>query len=260
MLVMRADLSAFAPPSWTCWARVRETALEAYAHQDVPFEKLVEELHPQRDLSRSPLFQVLFALQGAPPSEAKLPGLTMRRFQAHGDVPAKFELSLELDDAASGLNGSFEYNTDLFDAATIARMAGHLRTLLEGVVANPDQRISELPLLTGAERQQLLVEWNDTRVQYPEAACIHQLFEAQVKRTPDAVALVNRGQRLSYAELNRRANRLAHRLRALGSSRTPGWACAWSAAPTWWWGCWRRRRRAGRTCRSTRRIRRSGWG
>ncbi|HZN91438.1 MAG TPA: amino acid adenylation domain-containing protein, partial [Myxococcales bacterium] len=196
--------------------RVRDVALGAYAHQDVPFEKLVEELQPTRDLSRSPLFQVLFALQNAPPPQLVLPGLTLRRFDAHGDVPAKFELSLSLDDTGQGFTGTFEYNTDLFEPATISRMAGHLRTLLEGVVENPEQRLSELPLLTQAERHTLLVAWNDTRAEYPGGACMHQPFEAQVKRTPDAVALVNRGQSLSYAELNRRANRLAHRLRALG--------------------------------------------
>ncbi|HZH78419.1 MAG TPA: amino acid adenylation domain-containing protein, partial [Archangium sp.] len=195
-------------------SHVRSLTLAAYSHQDLPFEKLVEELHPSRDLSRNPLFQVVFNLQNTPQPELAVPGLKLRHVEV--EIPiSKFDLSLALAETAEGLEGSLEYNTDLFEPATAARMAEHFRVLLEGIVANPEQRLSELPLLTEAERRQLLVDWNP-RTDVPREDCIHHLVEARVKQSPDAVAVSYEDQHLTYRELNRRANRLAHHLRALG--------------------------------------------
>ena len=141
---------------------MREAALGAYDHQDLPFEKLVAELKPERDLSRNPLFQVVFAVQNAPFEDLRLPGLTLSVFQTEV-VTTRFDLECHVWECEEGLKLIFYYNTDLFDAATIVRMAGHFQTVLEGIVAEPDRSISTLPLLTEAERHQLLVEWNDTR-------------------------------------------------------------------------------------------------
>ncbi|HEX2569426.1 MAG TPA: amino acid adenylation domain-containing protein, partial [Polyangia bacterium] len=213
-LALRTDLGGN-PTFRTLLGRVREVTLGAYAHQELPFEKLVEELEPERDLSRSPLFQVLFALQNMPIPALAPAGLTITPVELDAGI-AKFDLSLYLQETAAGLRGVLEYNTDLFEAATIARMAGHFESLLRGIAADPDQPLAELPLLTAAEREQLLVTWNQTRSEAPADACIHTLFEAQVRRTPDRVALVDGTRELGYAELNRRANQLAHTLRALG--------------------------------------------
>ncbi|MDQ3942480.1 MAG: condensation domain-containing protein, partial [Actinomycetota bacterium] len=216
-LVLRTDLSGD-PTFRELLGRVRETTLEAYAHQDLPFEKLVEELEPQRDLSRTPLFQVMFALQNVPQQDPELADLTLSRLRVESGT-AKFDLTLSMIEEAKGLKGSLEYNTDLFEAATIERMLGHFRTLLEGIMTEPERRISELPLLTEAERHQLLVEWNDTQTDYPKDQCVHVLFETQAERTPDAVAVVFEDQRLTYRELNRRSNQLARHLRKLGVGR-----------------------------------------
>ncbi len=213
-LVLRTDLSGN-PSFRELLSRVREIALEAYAHQDLPFEKLVEELQPERNLSHSPLFQVMFVLQNTPGQALELPDLKLNPMEVDNDT-AKFDLTLSVVEGTEGLQGTFEYNTDLLDAVTVKRMVGHLRTLLEGTVANPEQRIEALPLLTEAERHQLLVEWNDTQANYPKDLCIHQLFEAQVERTPEAVAVVSEEQQLTYRELNTRANQLAHYLRKRG--------------------------------------------
>ena len=198
-------------------SRVREVSLGAYAHQDVPFEKLVEELQPKRDLSRSAFFQVLLVLQNAPLPELKLPGMALRLFDAEDNVTAKFDLSVAFQETADGLTGTFEYNTDLFEPATIARMAEHLRTLLEGAVANPEQRLEALPLLTEQDRANALVAWNATAAPYPEDTCLQDPVEAQVKRTPDATAVVFGDRRLTYRDVNRRANHLARRLRKSGA-------------------------------------------
>jgi amino acid adenylation domain-containing protein len=195
--------------------RVRQMALAAYAHQDLPFEKLVEELQPQRCLSYAPLFQVMFVLQNTPTQTLELPGLSITPLQLE-DITAKFDLTLAMEERELGLVGSWEYNTDLFDATTIAQMAGHFQTLLESIVANPEQRVSLLPLLSTTEKHQLLVEWNDTQMEYPQNKCIHQLFVEQVERTPDAIAVVFENQQLTYRDLNARANQLAHHLQALG--------------------------------------------
>ncbi|MCA1568067.1 MAG: amino acid adenylation domain-containing protein [Acidobacteria bacterium] len=196
--------------------RVREATLGAYAHQEVPFEKLVEELHPKRDLSRNPLFQVAFALQNAPTQDLALRGLSMTALDV-GSGASRFDLEVHIwEEEDEGLGGFIVYSTDLFEEASIARLHAHYLRLLGGIVADPDARISKLPLLTEAERRQLLYDWNDTRREYPRDSCIHELFEAQAARTPGAVALVCGEQRVTYGELNCRADGLSRRLLALG--------------------------------------------
>jgi amino acid adenylation domain-containing protein len=211
-LVLRTNLSGN-PPFRELLMRVREVITSALAHEDVPFEYLVKELQPERNLSQNPLFQVLLTLE--PPLPVLPSGWTMTQMDVIVGT-SKFDLSLYLDDRPEGLIGRFEYNTDLFDAATIERMIGHWQTLLEGIVADPNQPLSALPLLTKAERHQILVEWNATQRAFPANACIHHLFEQQVERTPHAVAVMYEGAQLTYAELNAQANRLAHYLRQLG--------------------------------------------
>ncbi|BAZ48975.1 McnE protein [Nostoc sp. NIES-4103] len=195
--------------------QVREVTLGAYSHQDLPLEKLIEELQPERDRSRSPLFQVMFVLQNTPNHSGELRGLTITPQEVHNGT-AKFDLTLMLEETLTGIKGGIEYSTDLFEAATITRMLGHFQTLLAGIVANPEQHLKDLPLLTLAEQHQLLVEWNNTKTNYPRHLCIHQLFEMQVERSPNAVALVEQNRQLTYQELNSRANQLAHYLRSLG--------------------------------------------
>ena len=209
-LALRADLSDD-PTFRELLAQVRATTLGAYAYQDLPFEKLVEELQPERNLSHSPVFQVMFALQNIPSRDLKLADLAISRIVARSHT-AKYELSLFMVEEGKKLSGLFEYNSDLFDEATIQRMAEHFQMLLEEVVSRPDQHVSALTILTGVERQQLLFDWNATVTDYPQDQCIQQLFEAQVARTPEAVALVYQQQQLCYADLNARANRLAHYL------------------------------------------------
>ena len=214
-LVLRSDLSGN-PTFRELLQRVQKVALGAYAHQDLPFEKLVEALNPERDLSRHPLFQVMFVLQNAPMPEMKLAGLALRPVEV--DIgTALFDLTLYLEETSGGLKGTLEFNSDLFDAETMRRLAGHYQTLLEAIVANPDQRIRQLPLLSATERRQLLVDWNQTKTDYPREKCIHQLFEEQAARSPHAVAVVLGEQQLTYRELNERANQLAHHLRKLGA-------------------------------------------
>ena len=213
-LVLRTDFSG--DPSFAeLLARVRDTALDAYGHQDLPFEKLVEELHPQRDLGHHPLFDVLLIFQNAPRPPLGLAGLTVTAVEID-PWTARFDLTLELAETAEGLRGWIEYSTDLFEPATIARMAGHLETLLEAIGADPARRVSRLPLLTAAERTRLVVEWNDTAADYPRDASIPHLFAHQVERTPEAVALLDSGRHLTYEQLNRAANQLAHYLGTLG--------------------------------------------
>ncbi len=213
-LVMRTNLAG--NPSFSeLLGRVRDMAMDAYAHQDLPFEMLVEALQPERDLSYTPLFQVMFVLQNAPMSRLDLTGLTVTPLMTEG-ATAKFDLSLSMQKTATGLVGAWEYNTDLFDASTIERMTGHFVTLLEGIVTNPQQKIYQLPLLTEVEQRQLLVEWNNTQGDYSSNKCIHQLFEEQVQRTPDAVAVIFDDRQLTYHQLNCRANQLAHYLQSLG--------------------------------------------
>ncbi len=225
-LVMHGDFQG--DPSFDeLLGRVKEMALGAYAHQDLPFEKLLEELQPERNRSQTPLVQVILALEDASPevlelSEQGLAGLTLKPLATDSGT-AKFDLSLFLRRESRGLAGDVEYATDLFDAATPIRLVRHFRTLLESIVARPGHRLSTLAILTRSERWQVTGEWNDTATSYPREQLIHQLFEQQAERTPEATAVVlgESGQSLSYRELNVRANRLAHALRRQGVGRSP---------------------------------------
>ncbi len=213
-LVLRTDLGGN-PSFRELLRRVREVTLGAYSHQDLPFEYLVEKLQPERDLSHSPLFQVMFVLQNAPKNEFQLSGITLSSLKLENQT-AQFDLSVDIFETESGLGGWFEYNTDLFDASTITRMVNHFCNLLSGIVSNPEQRLWQLPIITQAERQHLLVEWNNTQVDYPQEQCIHELFEATVERSPDAIAVIFENEQLTYRELNHRANQLADYLRSVG--------------------------------------------
>ena len=215
-LVLRTNLE-HNPSFQELLRRVQQVALGAYAHQDLPFEKLLEELNPDRDLSRSPLFQVMFIFEHTPSPNWEIPGVKVTPLEVHRKGISNFDLTLSLTETATGIQGGIEYNTDLFEPETIERMVGHFHTLLTGIVANPAQRIANLQLLTPAEQQQILVEWNQTQIDYPQL-CIHQLFEAQVNRTPNAVAVICQDQQLTYQQLNRRANQLADRLHQMGVS------------------------------------------
>jgi len=218
-LVMRADLSG--DPSFVeLLAQARQGALSAYQHQDLPFERLVEELEPERELNRNPIFQVMFAVQNAPEkaSAASGTGLTIGNFPLKAET-TRFDLEIHITEDADHLHVSWLYATDLFDRSTIEQMARHYVRLLEGIVEGPQKRISELPMLSEEERRQVLREWNATGVQYPRDASVVGLFEEQVRKSPNAVALVFGEERISYGELNERANRLAHYLRELGVQR-----------------------------------------
>ncbi|MCP4663218.1 MAG: AMP-binding protein, partial [bacterium] len=216
-LVLRGDLRGD-PSFGELLARVREVALGAYAHQDVPFESLVEALDPERNLSQNPLVQVLFLFQNAPAGTADFGPELRVGIEGVATGEAKFDLTLGLVEGEGGLRGGLEYNVDLFDASTIHRLLRHFRALLENVAAFPDCGLSQLSLLAGVEQHQLLREWNDTplRVAAVDGATLHGLFEAQAAATPEAMALVWGGRRLSYRELDRRANGLADDLRSLG--------------------------------------------
>ncbi|MDO7912914.1 amino acid adenylation domain-containing protein, partial [Pseudomonas sp. 22-AL-CL-001] len=213
--VLRAEVDP-RQPFEALLQQVRHTALDAQAHQDLPFEQLVEALAPTRSLSHSPLFQVMFNHQAATPERVRtVPGLRVETVAWTNDT-TQFDLSLETVETSQGLGASLIYATDLFDACTIARLGAHWLTLLHGIVEQPGRAVAELPLLEAAERERAVVHWNDTAVAYPLGSSVQQLIEAQVQRTPDAEALVFGGTRLSYAQLNERANRLAHRLIELG--------------------------------------------
>lgn len=202
----------------------KKAVLEAFAHQDVPFERIVEEVSPGRSLSYSPIFQVMFALKNEPREALQLADTKLKPVGT-GLRIAKFDLSLTVLDSQE-LYVSMEYNTDLFDAATIVRLLSNLHKLLRGICANPEQSISRLPLLTQAERRQLLNEWNDAKVEYPRSSCIHEIFEEQATNRPGAIAVEFRGQQISYQDLNRRANQLGRYLRRLGAGpETPVGIC-----------------------------------
>ncbi|MDZ7358889.1 MAG: amino acid adenylation domain-containing protein, partial [candidate division KSB1 bacterium] len=214
-LVLRTDLSG--DPSFReLLQRVKEVTLGAYANQDIPFERLVELVQPERDMSHSPLFQVMFILQNNPMNGGvELPNVHLSTLDINAGT-STFDLTLMVTEQSYGANISIEYNTDLFDASTMRRLIDHYQQLLEGIVANPNEKISRLPLLTGSERQQVVVEWNKNEADYPRGLCIHQLFEAQAESTPDAIAVAFDGQYLTYRELDQRANQLAHYLRKHG--------------------------------------------
>ncbi|MGZ6503233.1 MAG: non-ribosomal peptide synthetase, partial [Tumebacillaceae bacterium] len=191
-------------------AQVRQTTLDAYANQDMPFEKIVEEVQPQRNGMQSPMFNVMF-VQDPVMSELRMSGLTFSHI-ANESSTAKFDITLTVSDAGDEIVGVWEYRTGLFDRTTIERMHRHLEHLVQDIVNHPDRTLSELQLLTEEERHQIVFDWNDTTVEYPQDVCLHQLFEQQVERTPDAVAVVFEEQELTYRELNEQANRLAHYL------------------------------------------------
>jgi len=195
--------------------RVRESALASFAHQEVPFELLVEALAPRRALSHNPIFQVFFGFHALPPRRSRLGDLALEPLPVEAGT-ARFDLSLDLRDGPEGLRGAFEYATDLFDAATVERLRGHLETLLEGAAADPGVWLTELPLLTGAERDQLRAAASGGPAEAPSAPCLHDLVLEAARRRPDAEAVVCGSDRLTYLELIRRASALAHRLRALG--------------------------------------------
>ncbi|HEY9420993.1 MAG TPA: amino acid adenylation domain-containing protein, partial [Thermoanaerobaculia bacterium] len=213
-LVLRGELAGD-PGFRDLLRRTRSAALGAYAHQDVPFEKLVEELAPQRDASRTPLFQVALALQNAPAPPLELPGLQAEPLDTDAGG-SRFDLTLLLRDSGEGFVGSVEYAVDLFDAGTVERLMGHYRTLLAGVVADPGRPVADLPLLTAEETGQLLAEAVRDTTDWPRDILLHEFFEDQAKRTPDAIALLGGTERLTYRELDERADRMARRLRALG--------------------------------------------
>jgi amino acid adenylation domain-containing protein len=206
-LVLRGDLAGD-PPFRELLARTREMVLEAFTHSDLPFERLVEELQPERDLAHSPVFQVLFAFQSIP-LEAQAPaGLTLKALAVEAGK-SLFDLTLTLEEMEGRVAGFFEYNMDLFDAVRMMRMAGHFSTLLAAIAGDPDRRLSELPLLASAERHQIAAEWTDTAGAAAWRDRVHELFEKQAARTPDALAVVHGEERVSYRDLNARANRLA---------------------------------------------------
>jgi amino acid adenylation domain-containing protein len=213
-LVMRCDLSG-EPTFVQLLRRMRETALQGYAHQDIPFEYLVDALSPERSLSRSPLFQVVFALQNLPLDPVQIEGVQIAPLSYEpgaGEGVSRFDLSLSLSETPSGLAGGLEYNTDLFDRSTVQRLLRHYERLLGGIVADSRGPVTGYELLCTQEKRQQVVEWNAGARAYPQDRCIHELFEDQVRRTPAAVAVVQGDRQLSYAQLNGRANRLAHSL------------------------------------------------
>jgi amino acid adenylation domain-containing protein len=215
LLVFRTDLSG--NPTFTqVLDRTKQVVAEAYEHQDLSFDQLIEVLEIEHSPSYYPLVQVMFSLEQSNADLQSLSGLTEKfKIDQTPASPSSLDLALKLEQTATGIFGHFEYSTDLFTAATIERMAMHFQTLLESIVANPDQSIDELRLLTDPERQQLLVAWNQTQVDQPHQ-CIHQLFEAQVERTPDNIAVVFEQHQLTYQELNSQANQLANYLQKLG--------------------------------------------
>lgn len=212
-LVMRTDLSGnltFAE----LLRRVKQTTLEAFAHQEVPFEMIVADLQPERNLSHSPLFQVMFSLQNAPAGSLEVEGITFKQIIVEGGT-AKFDLLLNMQELGDQLYATFEYNADLFDEATIKRMSGHFRRLLSEIAEQPDQQLADLPLLTVEERHQLLVEWNRTEADFP-ALPVHTLFEQQAAQTPEQTAVRFGDEMVTYRELNERSNRLARHLQSIG--------------------------------------------
>ncbi|WP_437755425.1 amino acid adenylation domain-containing protein [Sorangium sp. So ce1389] len=214
MLALRVDLSG-APTFLDLLTRVRGVTLGAYAHQELPFERLVEALKPDRDPSRTPIFQVVFVLQNAPMPELSFGDLTLRALET-GTGGAAFDMTMTVTDLAEGMQIALEYSADLFDAATIGRLLDHFRTLLQGIAADPARRIVDLPLLTAEERQTICVAWNQTAQKIEQDACILHLIEAATRRRPHAGAVVCGDHRLDYEQLDRRSNQLANHLRRRG--------------------------------------------
>lgn len=213
-ITLRTDLAGN-PTFRELLARVRRVALGAYAHQSLPFELLVQELQPVRSLSHSPLFQVMFQLRSLPEESLKLHDLTVQEFDFDSGI-SPFDFSFDIEERDGKLRVTIDYSTDLFELATIERMAGHYRTLLEAATLDPDRPLLQLPILSESERRQILLEWNDTNAEYPRERSLHRLFEDQAERVPGAIALVFKEQSTTYRELNERANQLAHYLVKLG--------------------------------------------
>jgi len=213
-LALRIDLSGN-PTFLALLERTQQVTLEGYAHQNIPFEQLVETLQPERDLTRNPLVQVSLILQNAQMSSPEMTGLTISPLEIDTGT-VRFDLECHLLEVSGQLRGRCIYYKDIFEAATIVRMLGHFQILLASIATQPDQPISALSILSDVERHQLLVEWNQTQTTYPQDKCIHQLFEAQVEKTPEAIAVVFEGQQLTYLQLNTKANQLAHHLQTLG--------------------------------------------
>ncbi|HEY0602881.1 MAG TPA: amino acid adenylation domain-containing protein [Herpetosiphonaceae bacterium] len=213
-LVLRSNLAGN-PSFEELLAQVQRITQEGYAHGDLPFEMIVEALQPERDLSRNPLFQVMFVLQPDPLQHLDLAHLAASTVEID-TATARFDLLLSLWEGEQSLTGMIEYNTDLFDAGTITRMLSHFQTVLESVSADPELRVRDVPLIPAAERRQMLYDWNATDAGYERDVCLHTLFERQAARTPDAIAVVGEGRQVRYAELNAQANQLAHQLQALG--------------------------------------------
>ncbi|HYP25737.1 MAG TPA: amino acid adenylation domain-containing protein, partial [Blastocatellia bacterium] len=213
-LALRTDLSG--NPTFRQLAqRVKKVTWDAFSRQDVPFERLVEELQPDRDLRRTPIFQALFAFQSGLSERIQMPGLTCS-IEASETGAAKFDLTLYVDETDRGLDGALVYRADLFDRASIRRMVEHFMVIIRGALANPDSPVSALPIMSEPERRRLLVEWNQSRREYPRDLCIHQIFEEQAARTPGATALMCDAESLTYEQLNRKANQLARHLMRLG--------------------------------------------
>jgi amino acid adenylation domain-containing protein/non-ribosomal peptide synthase protein (TIGR01720 family) len=214
-LVLRTHISA-SDSFRQLLSHLREVSLAAYAHQHLPFEKLVEELQPAREMSHTPLFQVMFIWQNAPMTVPELAGLEVRALEM-GSRSTRYDLTLSMEETSEGaLRGLLDYNAELFDETTIKRMVGHFETLIESIITNPEARLSDLQWLTTAETEQLVREWNETESDYPHELCLHQLFERQAELSPHAVAVVFQDEQISYAELNRKANQLAHYLQTVG--------------------------------------------
>ena len=217
-LVLRADLNG--DPSFVeVLQRTRQRTLGAFLHQYFPFEQLVDLLQPKRDMSHSPLFQIMFAFQNLPKddlNEVQWSGLTQSSFTAIDSKTSMFDLTLFVWDSRHGIHGVAEYNSDLFTGSTIISLLERFQVLLEGIVANPNQRLRDLPWLTETEKRQVLVEWNETQTDFPQDICLHELFESQVSRTPDLLAVVFENQTLTYQALNQKANQLARYLQKLG--------------------------------------------
>jgi len=213
-LVLRSDLSGN-PSFLELLKRTRQHTLAAFNHQDLPFEKLVEALNPDRDLSRHPLFQVMFALQNQPPESLSLEQLQTETLELYNQT-AKFDLSFTLTETDNAINGQVEYATSLFSQSRIEQMMAHWLNLLQAIVTQPDTTLWQLPLMNEGERQKILVDWNRTQQDYPQDTTLQQLFEQQVERTPQAVAVITENGQLTYDSLNRQANQLAHYLQSIG--------------------------------------------
>ncbi|MEM7334079.1 MAG: amino acid adenylation domain-containing protein [Chloroflexota bacterium] len=214
-LPLHTDLSNN-PDFFDLLAQVRETAVNAYTHQDTPFEQLVELIQPERSLSHHPLYQVMFILHNTPNNPMRFPNVAVEANDSLYSSASALDLTMTLRDKGEGIAGYIEYNTDLFDEATILRFGQHFKNLLDEILANPYQAISQFDLLSEQERQEMLIDWNQTAASFPAEACLHQRVEYQAAKAPNQVALINEASTVTYDELNKKANQLAHHLVSLG--------------------------------------------